>query len=221
MLDARTFTLSLGGTWYGHYGSAPCPVCQPDRRRDQRGLSLRDRADCQGLLIHCHKLNCNFRSILAAAGVADHTADRAFRCRRSELDHQVPDTLKRRTYWARQVWSETRPLVGSPAENYLRGRGITCELPPSLRYHPACWHGTAGQRFPAMVALVEGGANFAIHRTYLRPNGNDKADVTPTKAMLGSVRGGAVQLSYGSEPLVVAEGIETALRAPNKTYRSV
>jgi hypothetical protein len=35
--------------------------------------------------------------------------------------------------------------------------------------------------------------------------------VTPSKAMLGAVTGGAVRLADGLGPLVVAEGIETAL----------
>ena len=62
-----------------------------------------------------------------------------------------------------------------------------------------------------MVALVEGSTGFAVHRTYLLPDGSGKALVEPAKAMLGSVTGGAVRLSEAHGPLVVAEGIETAL----------
>ena len=72
-----------------------------------------------------------------------------------------------------------------------------------------CWHKVA-QRFPALVALVEGGSDFAVHRTYLGADGR-KADVAPAKAMLGPCAGGAVRLSEAPGPLVVAEGIETAL----------
>ncbi len=62
-----------------------------------------------------------------------------------------------------------------------------------------------------MVAAVElGDETVAIHRTYLKEPGR-KADINPVKAMLGPVAGGAVRLSAGSGPLVVAEGIETAL----------
>ena len=39
---ARGLTYNLGGTWYGNYGTSPCPVCQPERRRDQHGLSASD-----------------------------------------------------------------------------------------------------------------------------------------------------------------------------------
>jgi hypothetical protein len=61
------------------------------------------------------------------------------------------------------------------------------------------------------VALVEGGSNFAVHRTYLRPDGSGKAGIDPAKAMLGATAGGAVRLAQAQGPLVVAEGIETAL----------
>lgn len=83
-------------------------------------------------------------------------------------------------------------------------------LPESLRFHPACWHPTA-KRLPAMVARIEGAERFAAHRIYLRPDGSGKAQAEPAKAMLGNTAGGVVRLSAGAGPLVVAEGIETAL----------
>ena len=62
-----------------------------------------------------------------------------------------------------------------------------------------------------MLSVVEGAAGFALHRTYLMQDGSGKAQVEPPKAMLGNVSGGAVRLAKASGPLVVAEGIETAL----------
>lgn len=116
-----------------------------------------------------------------------------------------------RTDYAKKTWSESRPIHRTGGEIYLRGRAITCALPGTLRFAPACRH-TNGQRFPALVALVQGADDLAVHRTYLRPDGSDKADVIPDKAMLGSTQGGAVRLTeYGTATLVVAEGIETAL----------
>jgi hypothetical protein len=61
-----------------------------------------------------------------------------------------------------------------------------------------------------MIAMVEGAGGAAVHRTYLRADGAGKADVTQAKMMLGRCAGGAVRLSDGPGPLVVAEGIETA-----------
>lgn len=68
MSDAQSLTLSLRGKWYGNHGSAPCPVCQPERRKDQHGLSV--KAEGGRLLIWCHKSGCDFRAILDAAGIA-------------------------------------------------------------------------------------------------------------------------------------------------------
>jgi hypothetical protein len=62
-----------------------------------------------------------------------------------------------------------------------------------------------------MVACVDGVERFALHRTYLAADGGGKSAVDPSKAMFGAVAGGAVRLSDVPGPLVVAEGIETAL----------
>ena len=103
-------------------------------------------------------------------------------------------------------------MIDEQTETYLRRRGIVAPLPPTLKFQPACWHASA-QRHPALIAAVirEGEPKpVAVHRTYLSPDGS-KADIEPAKAMLGVVRGGSVPLSWGDGPLVVAEGIETAL----------
>lgn len=109
-----------------------------------------------------------------------------------------------------ECWRQAVPINGTPAETYLRGRGISCDLPPTMRFHPACYHPST-RRFPAMVSAVEGTERFAVHRTYLRPDGSGKADIEPSKAMLGAVSGGAVRLSGGGDRIVACEGIETGL----------
>ena len=71
-----------------------------------------------------------------------------------------------------------------------------------------------------MVAVVTrwtGSEPVAIHRTFLRPDGDGKANVEPAKMMLGPVRCGAVWLAPVAEILVVAEGIETALSVQQAT----
>lgn len=62
-----------------------------------------------------------------------------------------------------------------------------------------------------MIALIEGGEGYAVHRTYLRPDGQGKASVEPAKAMLGAAAGGAVRLTDGPSRLVIGEGIESTL----------
>jgi hypothetical protein len=139
------------------------------------------------------------RSAYAAPDPAEHARRR----------RQEKAQLIQRATHAKQVWDNTQPIAGTLAEAYLRKRGITCALPSTLRFHPNCWHHNA-QRVPAMVAQIDGAAHFAVHRTYLSAHGA-KADLTPNKAMLGTCKGGAVRVSYGDGPLVVTEGIETAL----------
>lgn len=210
MTDSRELTARLGGTWYQRYGTAPCPVCQPEHRGDQNALSLRN-GDDDRLLLHCKKSGCGFRDILAAAGVApgDYTPPDPANVVQRQAAAQAVAAKKERQ--ALICWREAQPIRGTIAESYLRGRGINCSLPESLRFHPECWHGPSSRRLPAMVALVDGGERFAIHRTYLRSDGTGKAEVAPAKLMLSTTSGGAVHVAGGAGPLVVAEGIETAL----------
>ena len=210
MTDAATLIHNLGGRWLGRYGSCACPVCQPERRRDQNALTVSDGADGR-LLLHCKKTGCAFTDITRAAGIApgDYTPPDPAIIAQREAERQAE--ADKRARQARRCWDESLPITGAIAETYLRARGIRCNLPGSLRYHPEAWHGPTARRYPAMVALVEGAQSFAIHRTYLAPDGRGKAAVTPCKAMLGAVAGGAVRLTEAQGPLVVAEGIETGL----------
>lgn len=209
-MDAREITLLLGGRWHSGYGVASCPVCQSERRRDQKALVLADGSDGK-LLADCKKLSCAFTDILAAAGLsrASYRAPDPEVIAERERQRKADEEKKHRQ--AQECWDQAGPIAGTVAERYLRGRGITCDLPATLRFHPDCWHGPTSKRLPAMVALVEGSEGFGIHRTYLRPDGGGKADVGPQKAMLGRVNGGAVRLTPPGRPLVVAEGIETSL----------
>lgn len=208
--DSKTLTTALGGRWYGRYGVACCPAHE-DR---SPSLTLSQTTDGR-LLLHC-KTGCAFTAVLDALrglglveghGTVPHL-DPAWMAQREAEERADADKRARQ---AQAVWEEAQPIGGTVAEHYLRGRGITCDLPESLRFHPACWHGATAQRLPAMVARIEGGDRFAIHRTYLRLDGSGKAEVQPAKAMLGNVAGGAVRVAEGQGPLVVAEGVETAL----------
>jgi hypothetical protein len=209
MIDARDVTLSLGGRWHGRYGTAPCPICQPERRKGQNALTLADGA--AGLLLSCKKSTCAFLDILAAAGLRSGDYSPPDGATVFQRERKAKAESEMRAAQAKRLWQESQPIAGTLAETYLRARGITCTLPTTLRFHPEAWHGPTAQRYPAMVATVNGAGQPAIHRTYLRSDGLGKAAIDPDKAMLGAVAGGAVRLFEGPSRLVVAEGIESGL----------
>lgn len=210
MTDARTLTIALGGKWYQSYGVAPCPVCQPNRGKGQNALTVADGRNGR-LVLDCKKSACAFLDILAAAGVrsGDYTPPDAATLAQREREQKAK--AEKRAAQAKRLWAEAQPIASTAGEAYLRGRGITCPLPRTLRFHGACWHGTTAKRHPALVAAVQGSGLPAVHRTYLRPDGSGKADIDPAKAMLGATAGGAVRLAEGPSRLVVAEGIESGL----------
>ena len=119
----------------------------------------------------------------------------------------------------RALWSDTAPVqVGDLAHRYLEARGVG-ELiyPKALRFSARLRDGEGGIR-PCMVAVVSGpdGKPVTLHRTFLRPDGLAKAEMSaPRKLMPVEIPPGAcVMLSeYTTGPLGIAEGIETALSA--------
>ena len=209
-MEAASLTSSLRGRWHGGYGTAPCPCCQPERRSGQNALTLADGCDGR-LLANCKKRGCAFADILAAAGIrsGDYCSPNPVTI--VQRDREARAQAEKRARQAQRCWKEAHPIEGTPAETYLRGRGITCRLPRTLRFHGACWHGPTAKRYPAVVAAVQGAGFPAVHRTYLRPDGSGKADIDPAKAMLGVTAGGAVRLSDGDSRLVATEGIESGL----------
>ncbi len=64
----------------------------------------------------------------------------------------------------------------------------------------------------AQVVDVDG-RHCGVHRTFLRPDGAGKAAVTPDRASLGPIWGGAVRLDPVARELVIGEGIESAASA--------
>ncbi len=202
---------ALGGRWHGGYGLVFCPV---HNNTNTPALSVSDGEDGK-LLVHCFA-GCDGADVLAAlrarrliGGSSDWKSDPQLAAlRRAECEAE----RQRRIVQAHRCWSEAGPIFGTLAERYLRARGITCELPPTLRYHSACWHGPTACRMPAMIAAVAVGRKLVgVHRTYLAEPGVKAFD--NAKLMLGRCAGGAVRLSGGSGPLLAAEGIETGLSA--------
>lgn len=118
---------------------------------------------------------------------------------------------------ARRLFAMSQPLAGTLAETYLRGRGITLlHGTGNLRFHPRCYYKPDDgptEAWPAMIAAVTDltGRITGVHRTWLSPDGSDKAPVdTPRKAM-GDLLGSAVRISEPGSVMAAGEGIETTL----------
>ena len=115
------------------------------------------------------------------------------------------------------LWKAALPIAGTLGEAYFRARGIRRDLPASLRFEPAAWHGEAGRRYPAVLSPFQApdGAVIALHRTYLDPHaaGEEarKADVFPAKRSIGGCRGACIRLGPIAPRLALFEGIENAL----------
>ena len=132
----------------------------------------------------------------------------------STRSHRADDD-KERTKKALAIWKASQPAPGTPVESYLKHRGITIPVPPSLRYNPSVWYASSGLSLPCMVAAVQSPDRriVAIHRTYIRLDGRGKASIVTPKMALGPLGAGAVRLGPANAALGIAEGIETGLSA--------
>jgi hypothetical protein len=119
---------------------------------------------------------------------------------------------------ARRLFAMAKPITGTLAETYLRGRAITSlSGTAALRYHSRCYyrpdeHGPTEIR-PAMIAAVTdlAGHQTGAHRTWLAPDGSGKAAVKTPRRAMGELLGHGVRFGTAGDVLAVGEGIETVL----------
>lgn len=218
MSEARDLVGALGGRWHGRGGLCFCPA--HDNRRTP-ALSVAEGEDGR-LLLHCFA-GCGFGEVWAALRQRGLVADGGSHGRLAPTGWgkdaapigcagRSRTTGDGNSAAARAIWDAASPAQGTLAERYLAGRGVEGTAPASLRFHAMLRHPSGGMH-PAMVARIEGGDAFAIHRTFLDAKGGKRAGGA-AKLMLGPAAGGAVRLASAAGPLVVAEGIETALSLP-------
>jgi hypothetical protein len=119
---------------------------------------------------------------------------------------------------AARLFAASVPVAGTLADTYLRSRGLTQgSTIGALRFHPKCWHRDEGQTRslprPALIAAVTDGAGAlqGVHRTWLAPDGQGKADVQTQRRAMGHLLGNAVRLTQQDDIIVIGEGIETML----------
>jgi len=113
---------------------------------------------------------------------------------------------------ALSIWRQAVAIQGTPAETYLRSRGVTCSLPESLRF-ARLHYGKRGPQHPCLIALATSADNrgTGIQRTYLNGSGTDKASVPKQKLSLGRIRGSAIRLAPCDLQMIICEGLEDGL----------
>ena len=140
---------------------------------------------------------------------------------------------------AQRIVADSVPIEGTPAAVYLRSRGITMDLPQTLRFARLAPPKIPGNGvlaangpglLPTLVAIVTDAAGelVAVQRTYLTEDGR-KAPTRVTendrkpkvKYSLGNVIGGSIQLGPPSASMLVCEGLEDGLTLAQGLGRSV
>lgn len=114
---------------------------------------------------------------------------------------------------ARSIWNRAVPASGTPAESYLRFRGILPPYPPDVRFLALPCDNLGP--LPCLVLAVRDvdGEETGIQRIWLAHDGMGKADVAKPKRSLGQVKGGAIRFGDldGSGVVTVCEGPEDGL----------
>lgn len=140
---------------------------------------------------------------------------------------------------AQRIINDSLPIEGTPAAAYLRSRGITMDLPHTLRFARLAPPKIDGNGvlaangpglLPALIAIATDAAGelIGLQRTYLTEDGRKAAtkatdaDRKPkVKYSLGNLMGGSVQLGPPAASILVCEGIEDGLTLAQGLGRSV
>jgi hypothetical protein len=227
MSSARAIALALGGP---HAQRLPaggflirCPVPSHGKGRGDRSPSLHISDGASRVLVHCYA-GCDPRDVLETLRQRRLLDGRPTRTTTSELPKsKAPDAAayaRKQHRSAAWLWARRLPTSGTPTEAYLARRGITCPLPPTLRYLPP----RKLEHHPAMIAafalpdeiepgvLGEPSSVEAVHLTLLAPDGT-KAAVEKPKLTIGSPAALPIVVAPPSDlmGLVICEGIEDAL----------
>ena len=167
-----------------------------------------------GDLLDLIRLNRGLRSVHAAID----EARRFLALPSAEWSPRTPPAPSSSPDAARRLFRAGRPIVGTPAEAYLRARGIAGRLDwVALRFHPRVWYRETEKApldaWPALLAAVTdpGGRITGIQRTWLDRDHPDKAPIADPRRALGQLLGNGVRFGAAGDTVGAGEGIETML----------
>ncbi len=119
---------------------------------------------------------------------------------------------------ARRLFHAGRPVPGTPAEAYLRARGITARLDwPALRFHPSVYYradeNAELELWPALLAAVTAcdGTISGVQRTWLDRDRPAKAPLPDPRRAMGCLLDNGVRFGKAADIVAAGEGIETML----------
>lgn len=222
MISAEAIARALGAAKRTSGGwTCRCPVPGHGKGRGDRTPSLSVSEGRDDVLVHCHG-GCSQDDVIdslkvrniwkSKRGISEEWATKVAKpAKVSPISNNAEQ--------AQMLWQQSLPAEGTPVETYLRHRGFTGAIPPTLRFNPHLRH-PKGTSYPAMIAAVTVAPSrkvVAVQRVFIAPGGLGKAQVTPPKMALGPIGGGAVRLAPAGGQLAVAEGIETALSIMDAT----
>ena len=135
----------------------------------------------------------------------------------AQSPHRSPNQRGSTPEAARRLFRAGRPIFGTPAEAYLRARGITEVGFPGLRFHSSVYYRAHDRaplrRLPAMLAAITDldGRIVGVNRTWLDVERLCLADLDAPRKVLGTLLGHAVRFGPATDRLLAGEGIETVL----------
>lgn len=212
---ARDIARALGGKdrhdGKGNYACS-CPLPTHGRGKGDRRHSLSLRDGDKGLLVKCWG-GCDRLDVLAELKRRGYIDGAFTRPSPWSVTPKLDTPKSDKGEYARKLWSGAQPITGTVAEAYLRGRGITIELPPSLRWHPCVKVPGKPVHFSAMIAGLSGDdrAVNSVQVTWLDARSATKAPLDNPRRTYGTMNGCAVRLGAAGVDLGLAEGVETAL----------
>lgn len=156
----------------------------------------------------------------------------------AEAGHAEAREKNRRRAQAYYINARKHAFSGSPADLYLKSRGIDVSamrdktgrprVPGAIGYLPAMMHWETQTEWPCLAACMTApdGTFSAIHRTFLKTDGSNKAPVRPARKIWPSgYLGSAIRIWRGEtgmdvkdaaacgvrETLLICEGVEDGL----------
>ena len=183
---------ALGGRWHG-----PAAMCRCPAHADQTA-SLSLRQGDKGILVHCF------------AGCQPEDVLRELTRIKPGRSYPRPETTAPRDpgMLVTRMWREGRPIRGTAAEDYLRGRKLDTHY-ADLRFHPRCAKGRKPLTvfLPALLVGVRGDLGIAaVQRIFL----DLKTGGYTEKMLLGETGNGSWRGTAAEDTLAIAEGFETA-----------